>query len=53
MAAIYVLISVSFLVALGFLIAFIWSIRSGQYDDDYSPSIRMLKDNTTNHTDKP
>lgn len=44
MSAIYVLISVSFLVAIAFLGAFIWSIKSGQYDDDYSPSVRMLKD---------
>jgi len=44
MSAIYILISVSFIVAVGFLAAFIWSIKSGQYDDDYSPSVRMLKD---------
>lgn len=53
MSAIYVLISVSFLVAVGFLIAFIWSIRSGQYDDDYSPSVRMLKDSSKQQSDKP
>lgn len=46
MTAIYILIAVSFLVAVAFLGAFIWSIRSGQYDDAYSPSVRMLKDNT-------
>lgn len=44
MSAIYILISVSFLVAIGFLVAFIWSIKNGQYDDDYSPSVRMLKE---------
>jgi len=43
MSAIYILISVSFLVAIAFLAAFIWSIKNGQYDDDYSPSVRMLK----------
>lgn len=52
MSAIYILISVSFLVAVGFLIAFIWSIKSGQYDDDYSPSVRMLKDDTHNESNK-
>lgn len=52
MAAIYVLISVSFLVALGFLIAFFWSIRSGQYDDDYSPGVRMLKDDSKTESSK-
>jgi len=37
-----ILIITSLVVALGFLAAFIWSVRSGQYDDDYTPSIRML-----------
>jgi len=32
------------LVAIGFLIAFIWSVNSGQYEDDYTPSIRILFD---------
>lgn len=53
MSAIYILISVSFIVAIGFLGAFIWSIRSGQYEDDYSPSVRMLKDDAKpNHRPK-
>lgn len=44
MSAIFVLIIASILVALGFLIAFIWSVKTGQYDDDYTPSVRMLFD---------
>ncbi len=32
------------LVATGFLIAFLWSVKSGQFDDDYTPSVRMLFD---------
>lgn len=44
MSALYVLIVISLLVALGFLGAFFWSVRSGQYEDDYSPSVRMLFD---------
>ena len=39
-----VLIFISILVAGGFLAAFLWSVRSGQYDDDYTPSVRMLFD---------
>lgn len=35
------------MVAIGFLFAFIWSVRSGQYEDDYTPSARMLFDNKT------
>jgi cbb3-type cytochrome oxidase maturation protein len=39
-----VLIFFSILVAGGFLTAFLWSVKSGQYDDDYTPSVRMLFD---------
>ena len=45
MSVIYFLIAIGILVAGGFLAAFIWSVRSGQYDDDYTPSVRMLFDN--------
>jgi len=38
------LIAISLIVALGFLGAFIWAVRSGQYEDDYTPSMRMLFD---------
>ncbi len=42
MSVIYVLLSISIIVAIGFFIAFIISVRSGQYDDVYTPSVRML-----------
>jgi cbb3-type cytochrome oxidase maturation protein len=42
MSAIFVLIGFSILVAGGFLVAFIWSVKSGQYEDDYTPSVRIL-----------
>lgn len=45
MSVIVVLIGFSLVVAIGFLIAFLWAVRTGQYDDDVSPSIRMLFDN--------
>ncbi len=44
MSALFVLIGISILVAGAFLIAFLWSVRNGQFDDDYTPSIRMLFD---------
>ncbi|MFA7362078.1 MAG: cbb3-type cytochrome oxidase assembly protein CcoS [Candidatus Kapaibacterium sp.] len=44
MSVIYILIGVSILVALGFLGAFLWAVKSGQYDDKYTPSVRMLFD---------
>jgi len=45
MSIIYMTISISLLLALGFLVAFIWSVKTGQFEDDYSPSVRMLYDN--------
>ncbi|MEO8761601.1 MAG: cbb3-type cytochrome oxidase assembly protein CcoS [Bacteroidia bacterium] len=44
MSVIIILIAASLLIALGFLAAFIWSVKSGQFDDDYTPSVRMLFD---------
>ena len=44
LSVIVVLISASLFVAIGFLIAFIWAIKTGQFDDKYTPSIRMLLD---------
>lgn len=44
MKIIFLLIIVSLIVALGFLGAFLWAVRSGQYDDDYSPAVRILFD---------
>ena len=44
MSVIYILISVSISVAIFFLFAFIRAVRGGQYDDDYTPSVRMLFD---------
>ena len=44
MSALFVLIAASLVIALIFLAAFIWSVKSGQYDDDYTPSVRMLFD---------
>jgi cbb3-type cytochrome oxidase maturation protein len=42
LSALFILISISILVAGGFLAAFLWSVRNGQFDDDYTPSIRIL-----------
>ncbi|RKE03609.1 cbb3-type cytochrome oxidase assembly protein CcoS [Marinifilum flexuosum] len=42
MSVLFVLIGVSMLVAGGFLIGFLWAVKKGQYDDSYSPSVRIL-----------
>ena len=36
------IIILSLLVAFGFLIAFFWAVLDGQYEDSYSPSMRIL-----------
>jgi cbb3-type cytochrome oxidase maturation protein len=44
MNILYLLIGVSLFAALIFLWLFVWSVRSGQYDDSYTPSVRILFD---------
>jgi len=44
MNIIILLICISLTIALLFLGGFIWSMKSGQYDDTYGPSVRMLFD---------
>lgn len=45
MSIIALLISISLTIAVIFLGVFLWSMKSGQYDDTYTPSVRMLFDN--------
>lgn len=42
MSVIYILLGISVSVAIIFFIAFIIAVKKGQYDDSYTPSIRML-----------
>ena len=35
---------VSLIIAIIFLIGFLWATKSGQFDDDYTPSVRILFD---------
>jgi cbb3-type cytochrome oxidase maturation protein len=44
MSVIYLLISISIVVAVLFFFAFVRAVKTGQYDDDYTPSVRMLFD---------
>lgn len=48
MEVIYLLIAFGMIVALLFLGAFFWAVKNGQFDDTYTPAIRMLLDD-----DKP
>lgn len=45
MKIMFFLICLSLIVAIGFLVAFLWATKTGQFDDDYTPSVRMLFDN--------
>jgi len=45
MNIIFFLIGCSIFIALVFLGAFFWATRSGQHDDTYTPSVRILFDN--------
>lgn len=42
MSVIYILLTISISVAVLFFVAFIVAVKSGQYDDSYTPSVRML-----------
>jgi len=42
LSVLFVLIAVSMVVAGGFLIGFLWAVKKGQYEDHYSPSVRIL-----------
>jgi cbb3-type cytochrome oxidase maturation protein len=44
MEVVYITIGVSIIVAIFFFIIFIKSVKSGQYEDTYTPSVRMLFD---------
>lgn len=44
MQIVLILVAASLLIAVGFLIAYLWAVKSGQYDDKFTPSIRILFD---------
>ncbi len=52
MSVIIILFIVSICIAGAFLIAFLWSVNDGQFDDDVSPSQSMLFDNEKTNTTK-
>lgn len=51
MKIIILLIGISVSVAVVFLLIFIWSMKSGQFDDTYTPSVRMLFDEADTKSD--
>ena len=47
MNVLLLLLLISLVIAGGFLLAFFWSVRDGQFDDDYSPARRILFEGKT------
>lgn len=45
MEVIFVLIAVSLVLAITFLVLFFRAMKDGQFDDSYTPSVRILFDN--------
>jgi len=52
-SVIVILIFFSLIVAIGFLIAFLWAVKSGQFKDVYTPSVRVLFDDQNKIIDDP
>lgn len=48
MGIIILLIAISVTIAITFLGVFYWNMKSGQYDDTYTPSVRILFDDKPN-----
>lgn len=46
MSAIYIMIIASLFIAITFLGAFVWSVKRGHYDDNYTPAVRILLDDS-------
>ena len=47
MSALFILIFISMIVAGFFLVLFLLAVKKGQYEDDYTPSVRMLFDDVS------
>lgn len=52
MEVLFLIIAISIVAAAGFLVAFLWAVRSGQYDDDQTPAMRMLFEDKTTQENK-
>ena len=52
MSVIFLLIITSLIVAVGFLLAFLWAVKSGQFEDKFTPSIRVILDEKTTSVEK-
>lgn len=44
MNVLFILLPLALLLAAGFVVVFVWAVRSGQFDDMDTPGMRMLHD---------
>jgi cbb3-type cytochrome oxidase maturation protein len=44
MSVIYLVLPLALLIVAGAVLAFVWSAKSGQYDDLETPAVRVLHD---------
>ena len=52
MSVVIILILASLAVGLGFVVAFVWSVRDGQYVDTVTPAMRMLAEDPPRNISK-
>lgn len=52
MSVIIVLMTASFSIAVVFLIAFIWAVKTDQFEDTMTPSLRILHEDKSNINNK-
>jgi cbb3-type cytochrome oxidase maturation protein len=50
MLVIFLLIFISLTLAVTFFAAFVWAVKSGQFEDTFTPSLRMLTDEAATKT---
>jgi cbb3-type cytochrome oxidase maturation protein len=50
MSVILILILASLAIAVAFLGGFVWAVRAGQFEDTYTPSLRVLADEASPKT---
>ena len=53
MSVVIILIVASLAVALLFLAGFVWAVRSGQYEDTLTPSLRVLAEDSDHAKQNP
>lgn len=53
MSVVYLVLPLALLVVLVAVVAFVWSARSGQFDDLDTPAVRVLLDDDVGRVDRP